>query len=133
MRISDWSSDVCSSDLAAQLAGALIDALLQFLLALLQQLGRFDLRGDIGHGDDEAVVRHAAEVGGDEAAAAVGELDAQRMALLHVADPGIGFAATVPGYLGAIAPDLPGDILQESGRASYRERVGHAVETSVVA
>src|SRR3546814_1309126 len=86
MRISDWSSDVCSSDL--------------------------DLRGDIGHGDDEAVVRHAAEVGGDEAAAAVGELDAQRMALLHVADPGIGFAATVPGYLGAIAPDLPGDILQ---------------------
>src|SRR3546814_9430623 len=94
---------------AAQLAGALIDALLQFLLALPQQLGRFDLRGDIGHGDDEAVVRHAAEVGGDEAAAAVGEPDAQRMALLHVADPGIGFAATVPGYLGPIAPDLPGD------------------------
>src|SRR3546814_12366036 len=101
---------------AARLAGALIDALLQFLLALLQQLGRFDLRGDIGHGDDEAVVRHAAEVGGDEAAAAVGELDAQRLALLHVADPGIGFAATVPGYLGAIAPEI--------GRAACRDRVG---------
>src|SRR3546814_2920108 len=35
-----------------------------------------------------------------------------RSALLHVADPRIGLAAALPWHLGAVAPDLPGEVLQ---------------------
>ena len=92
--------------------GALVDALFQFLLALFQQLGRFDLRRNVGHGDDEAVVGHGAEVGGDEAAAAVGQLDAQRQALFHVADPLVDLAAALLWHFGAVTPDLARQVLQ---------------------
>src|SRR3546814_3445909 len=67
MRISDWSSDVCSSDLQRPLARGIEEALSrEFFPAVLQQLQQRALTGQLQRLDDDLVLG-AAGIAGEAA------------------------------------------------------------------
>src|SRR3546814_2295715 len=64
MRISDWSSDVCSSDLQRPLARGIEEALSrEFFPAVLQQLQQRALTGQLQRLDDDLVLGAAGIAG----------------------------------------------------------------------
>src|SRR3546814_18541765 len=123
MRISDWSSDVCSSDLIV-LASCACEPQSDLILNLESRLN--DTRGDIYDGFDWACLLPDFKD-----------------------DPAYTQACAVqkryfdPADAEHNASDLPGDNFtpeaiahmpaQEIGRASWRERIGQFVELPVVA
>src|SRR3546814_18615765 len=106
MRISDWSSDVCSSDLLAQVAAG------KAAVHLADDVGRRD------GGDARARAQPAA--GGD------------RQLPQRFAAPGRPGRRPGPGRTRAAGRAHPGRT-RPNGRASGRERVCQYVESSVVA
>src|SRR3546814_12541047 len=108
MRISDWSSDVCSSDLRAQV-GVLVEALAD----RQPQLPEGDVIGNLGIAD-------GAEVDGIEAAQRGDAVLGHHAPAATIA---VGAPVEVLRLEGEAAIEAGNDI-QQIGRASGRERGG---------
>src|SRR3546814_15753692 len=128
MRISDWSSDVCSSDLAAHRAGR-VTAVISFHVCSQQR----------NTAAWDAAVASASEIF---------QIMAQRGIRLTLVNLGGGFPARYRGdepaaeryglairesILRHFGNRLPETIIEQIGRASCRERVCKYVSISVVA
>src|SRR3546814_1756534 len=110
MRISDWSSDVCSSDLRQQVVGGVRGVAQGRLLDLvLTPLDRPDLLADGDHGVAEAVEL--------DLALALGRLDHQRAGDREA--HGRGVEAEVDQPLGDVRSEEHTSELQSLMRISY--------------
>src|SRR3546814_2558489 len=110
MRISDWSSDVCLSDLDAERRGYVdVEHCFELFVGLLLDHA---VAGVAGVVDDDVEPAEAIERASDEAFAEIGGGD--------VADTGDGFA---PGRLDRRHGFQRRRFVEKIGRASCRERV----------
>src|SRR3546814_20809852 len=115
MRISDWSSDVCSSDLAFQaIVDAIIDVTVTYLSGQIEQgveaVQLFDSwAGSLSPAQFERwVIAPNAEI-------------VKRLKVLHPDTPVIGFPKRAAGKLDAYAdePGCDGNGLEETGDAAW--------------
>src|SRR3546814_13947407 len=114
MRISDWSSDVCSSDLEAGRVPQLVAEVLVALGARQVELDVAARAGQRGHGEAQRVGAVGVDAGGELLAR--GLLDPGRVLRLPQPRGALG-----DQRVGAGAVD---DVERAIGRASCRERVG---------
>src|SRR3546814_1156788 len=114
MRISDWSSDVCSSDLAT-VPGEARPVLIGQILALAGDEADRARIGAVGEGEPR--LRGAAGGGGDAGNDLAGDTGFAR---------GLELLAAAPEDEG-IAALQAHDLLADNGRASVRERVVQSV------
>src|SRR3546814_14540975 len=129
MRISDWSSDVCSSDLQADLDNKSYTSAISKLKALESRypFGRFAEQAQL-----ELIYAYYRNVEPEAARSA-----AERFIRLHPQHPNVDYAYYLKGLAsfdqdrGLLARFLPLDMTQrEIGRASWRESVSQYVYVS---
>src|SRR3546814_20862749 len=112
MRISDWSSDVCSSDLAAA-----------------RDPGSRAKIGVISHDSSIDPVGACVGMKGSRVQAVVQEMQGEKIDIIPWSPDTATFVvnALQPASVSRVVLDEEEDSIEEIGRATYRERVGHSV------